>query len=114
MISRRDRHEGENRGGVLTLCRDDVKNIVFLSHSACAERSWHLIQRDSGSILIVNWYRPPSEDGTSIDGLNSEMQAHAHQTDELVICGDLNIHHRRWLRFSSGNTTLGERMQKTT
>ena len=39
LVSRRDRSENENRGGVLALCRVDVKSIVLLFHAPDAERS---------------------------------------------------------------------------
>ena len=114
VIGRRDRSESENRGGILTLVRLDVKNVVLLFKAENAERAFHLIQRDSGSILLVNWYRPPSSDLSSIDSLPLEVQQAASSSDEIIICGDLNVHQRRWLRFSSGNTSEGERLRHVT
>ena len=109
-IARKDRKTSANRGGVLALCRIDVKNVVLLSDSVCAERTWLLIQRDSGSIAIANWYRPPGEE-TCMDALRSEFDQASSQADDVIICGDLNIHHRRWLRHSNGNTDLGEQLR---
>ena len=43
MLSNRNRHEGENRGGMLAFCRNDVKNCIHWENSRDAERSWHLI-----------------------------------------------------------------------
>ena len=53
-ISRHDRHDGENRGGVIAFARIDVKNIVFISNSDVAERSWHYLHLDTGTIAICN------------------------------------------------------------
>ena len=41
IISRRDRNENENRGGIITFARHDVHNIVCIKKSANAERAWH-------------------------------------------------------------------------
>jgi len=38
VIARHDRNITANRGGVLVLCRTDMKNVVLLSKSADAER----------------------------------------------------------------------------
>ena len=51
-ISRRDRHDGENRGDIIAFARSDVKNIVFMSNSDVAERSWHFLHLDTGTIAI--------------------------------------------------------------
>ena len=40
-VSRRDRHEKDNRGGILTLSRDDFNGLVFVENSVKEERSWH-------------------------------------------------------------------------
>ena len=39
VISRRDRHPGANRGGVLTLQRDDFNGFVHIENSVSEERS---------------------------------------------------------------------------
>jgi len=72
IIARRDRSSSPNRGGILVLCRTHVNNVLLYKKSECAERAWLLIQRDSGSIALANWYRPPGED-TDLDVLQSEI-----------------------------------------
>ena len=37
-ISRRDRHEGANRGGILTLQRDDFNGLVHIRNCEDEER----------------------------------------------------------------------------
>ena len=68
-ISRHDRHDGENRGGVIAFARIDVKNVVFISNSDVAERSWHYLHLDTGTIAICNWYRPPGSAADHIESL---------------------------------------------
>ena len=111
--SRKDRSDSANRGGILTLCRHDLVNLVFLCHSESCERSWHSIERDSGSIVLGNWYRPPSED-TCIESLRSELEQVREHAEDVIICGDLNVHHQRWLRVSNSNSAFGERLHTFT
>ena len=60
MLSRRDRHENENRGGVICFVRLDFQDVVFISESQQAERLWHFLHLDIGTVVLANWYRPPS------------------------------------------------------
>ena len=52
VISRRDRSDQENRGGIISFARVDVFNIVCVKVSADAERSWHYLHLDHGTIAI--------------------------------------------------------------
>ena len=90
--------------------RQDVKNVVLLSKSPDAERLWLLAQRDSGSIVLCDWYRPPGEE-TCLETLRTELEFATSQADDVIICGDLNIHSRRWLRYSNANTALGDQLR---
>ena len=76
-----------------------------------AERVWDLIQRDTGSIAICNWYFPP---GASLDGLENFSQELADMSqvaDSVIVVGDLNVHHESWLKFSSGDTIRGRHLK---
>ena len=106
-ISRRDRSDAANRGGIATFCKNDIKNLVFLKHSEAAERSWHLILRDSGTLALCNWYRPPHAETHSIETFKSEMESLAEDVVGNIVTGDLNVHHVRWLRYSNGNMRGG-------
>ena len=106
-ISRRDRSISENRSGIATFCKHDIANVVFVKHSDEAERSWHFILRDSGTLALCNWYRPPHTENMSIESLKTELDAFAPQVVGALIAGDLNVHHVRWLRLSSGNSVQG-------
>ena len=66
VLSRRDRAYGENRGGILTLARRDVKDFVHLFNAIEAERSWHYLYFDAGIIALGNWFRPPAVDDLHI------------------------------------------------
>ena len=54
-LSRRDRSDSENRGGIIAFVRKDVRNVVHVSNSSVGERSWHLLHTDMGSIALCNW-----------------------------------------------------------
>ena len=53
-FSRRDCAESENRNGVITFVRNDIRNTVHVSHSVVAERSWHDLHSDLGTIALCN------------------------------------------------------------
>ena len=59
-VARRGRSIHENRGGVITYARFDVCHIVCVSKASDAERTWHFLHLDLGTIAICNWYRPGS------------------------------------------------------
>jgi len=59
-VSRRDRSPLENRGGILTLRRDDFNCLVHISNTPTEERSWHFLKVGVDTILLANWYRPGS------------------------------------------------------
>ena len=52
--SRRDRHAGANRGGVLTLQRNDFNGLVHIANTKDEERSWHFLKVGVDTILIGN------------------------------------------------------------
>ena len=56
VVGRRDRSIGENRGGVLTLCRRDFFHyMTHVQTSDVAERMWHYVILDSGIYVLCNW-----------------------------------------------------------
>ena len=60
LVSRKDKNEHSNRGGIAAFARSDLRNIVCIAKSIHAERAWHFLHTDVGSIAIINWYRPGS------------------------------------------------------
>ena len=107
IVSRRDRQESANRGGVICFARNDINNIVCLGDSPHAERSWHLLHTDFGRILICNWYRPGASTDEAITSFRDELTEYMPNVIDCVVVGDLNIHHKRWLRFSNADTPQG-------
>ena len=106
-ISRRDRASQPNRGGILTLARSDFNNLVHVSNSDKEERSWHFLNVGIENLLVGNWYRPGATEHDGFEGLQNEIVSMSSEISGIIICGDLNIHHSRWLRFSNGNTIQG-------
>ena len=110
LASRRDRQDGRGGGGILCFVADRfAQHIVFREHSEVHERSWHIIHSDIGPILCGVWYRPPcSGEIDSIRGCEEEFRKLSEDTIATILVGDMNVHHRRWLRHSSGITMEGK------
>ena len=107
VISRRDRHEGENRGGVLTLSRNDFNGLVHIADSIIDERSMHFLKFDVETFLLGNWYRPGASEHNGYVELYGELAEYFTEIIGVLLIGDLNIHHERWLRFSNGHSAVG-------
>ena len=109
-ISRYDRQDGRIGGGVALYAKDSCKYIVHASDSEVAERSWHFLHSDQGIVLIGNCYRPPDAAADAIQTLRDEPKEYENKVSGILLVGDFNVHHRKWLRFSNGNTQVGEMM----
>ena len=46
----------------------------------------------------------------STRSLKEELQTHAAKAVGSVVLGDLNVHHRRWLKFSNRNSWEGDEL----
>ena len=83
-------------------------NIVHVGDSDNAERSWHILHTNNGAVLLGVWYRPPAPGQIqSIESLETEMEKYCEGTVGSVLVGDMNVHERAWLKFSSGTTPEG-------
>jgi len=107
VLSRRDRATGDNRGGIITLVRRDLDTLVHVSNSESAERSWHLLHLDIGSVAIGNWYRSPNADQVQMSSLRQELAELKGDVIGFLLVGDMNVHHQKWLRHSNSNTPEG-------
>ena len=58
-----------------------------------------------------NWYRPGASECDSYQALDEELHKHASDATGVVLTGDLNIHHARWLRYSNGNSVEGAELK---
>ena len=57
LVSRRDRPENPNRGGITLYARSTYNCIVHLRDSLSAERFWQTVHSSLGPVLFVLWYR---------------------------------------------------------
>ena len=114
LISRKDRLLGQKAGygGVAVFARDEVADAVcFLEHSDVAERTWVALQSSVGPLLLCNWYRAPDADQLHTESFRDEIERLGEDFVGIHCCGDLNIHHRKWLRFSRADTSLGDKLK---
>ena len=109
-VSRKDRSPTPNRGGILILAREDFQNLVHVSDSVVDERSWHFLSLDTETILVGNWYRSPSS-YHGFDELQDELVKYYSDCSGVVLSGDCNVHHTRWLRHSNANTAIASDLE---
>ena len=60
---------------------------------------------------MINWYRSPSVIHDNFEQLYTEMSSFFHDATGVIMIGDLNIHHKKWLRFSNADTTMGTELK---
>ena len=83
--------------------------VTHLGDCTVAERSSVIVTSDHGPYVIGCWNRPPTPgEIVSFRSLKEELQTHAAKAVGSVVLGDLNVHHRRWLKFSNINSWEGE------
>ena len=111
-VSRLDRRDGRQGGGIMLFAKDAFRNCVHLEDSPCAELSWHMLHTSLGPVFLAVWYRAPDADSTHLLSMMAEWRRLSEGAIATIILGDLNIHQRKWLRYSSANTCEGERLQQ--
>ena len=99
-------------GGVDLFCKKSINHIALLKCSSSAERTWSVLHSDVGPILICNWYRAGDEP-ICFESFRGEYAEYSRGMLGTIILGDLNVHHRKWLRYSTGNTLEGEELMQT-
>ena len=108
LVSRRDRRGGRSGGGVALFVRKDcAAQVALLEHSETHERSWHCLHTSQGPVLLGLWYRPPDSEVYSVETLETEWLRHSQAMMGTVVMGDCNVHHQRWLKYSSSTTPEG-------
>ena len=76
-----------------------------------AERSWVIVHSDHGPYVIGCLCRPPAPgEIDSFRSLKEELHTHSAKAVGSVVLGVLNVHHRRWLKFSNRNRWEGEEL----
>ena len=108
-MSRRDRKAGENRGGILTLQRQDFTCLVHIKNSEEEERSLHFLRIEVDTFLVINWYSPGASEYDGFEKFHEELKAYSGQISGPIIAGDSNVHHRKWLRFSNAKDPIPSR-----
>ena len=100
MVSRRDRSDYSNRGGIIVFVKNNMCCITHEERSSCAERSWHTLRTCIGPILFAFWYRQ-KDDILVIDSFQQEYDKLSKGCIGTIFCGDLNAHNTSWLKHSS-------------
>ena len=114
LISRRDRRDGRKCGGVAVFALvEKAGSMTELFKSEVSERLWILVHSDLGPYLIGVWYRPPEPgEVESIKELRKEWNDLSRDAIGTIIVGDINVHHKTWLRRSARNSAEGEELHK--
>ena len=60
---------------------------------------------------MANWCRPPASDHDKFERLYAEVAKYYQEVTGVVMSGVLNMHRSRRLRFSSGDTGIGQDLQ---
>ena len=64
----------------------------------------------SGNVGV--WYQPPIQgEQATIASFRAEWEDHSNAAPGTILLADLNIHHKKWLRWSYGNSTEGEELR---
>ena len=91
--------------------RNDFNGLVHIGNTPDEERSWHFLKLGVDTILVANWYRPGASIHDGFSTLYAEMYEYFSQVSGIVIIGDLNIHHKRWLIHSREDTSIGAELK---
>ena len=108
LIGRLDRILGPKRGfgGVAVFAKNSLSSVSLEEYSDSAERMWCFLHTNIGTILIGNWYRPPDDNGASMEMLPEEIERLSRDAIATLVLGDMNVHHKRWLRHSREDSVL--------
>ena len=87
--------------------------MTLMHKSVDSERQWTLVHSDLGPYLVGAWYRSPVRGGTDlIQSLREEWSKLSPRTMGIIIIGDMNVHHKRWLWKSSRNSVEGAELHQ--
>ena len=89
-----------------------VKMLVQVKSSVESERMWHYLHLDFGILALCNWYRSPSAPSSHMEEFAEELAEIQNEALGILVMGDLNIHHARWLRYSNANTGEGQHLKE--
>ena len=63
-------------------------NVALLEYVDGAERMYCVLHTHIGAILLASLYRPPDDDGSSINELLSELRRLRRQVVGTIVLGD--------------------------
>ena len=103
-------------GGVVVFALDAIASrLTLVEKSEVCERVWLVIHSDIGPYLLGVWYRPPDPgEVASIRACEEEWQRLSLHVLGTILVGDLNVHHRSWLRHSARNSAEGAELWRIT
>ncbi|CAE8658754.1 unnamed protein product [Polarella glacialis] len=112
LISRLGRRHDKTGGGIAFFARSCVSNcVVHEGDSDRFERTSHILHADQGPLLFGLWYRPPAYgEIDSITSLEAEVRCHAANVIGTILVGDMNVHHKPWLKYSASCTPAGRHL----
>ena len=84
--------------------------VTLLENSKVAERSRVIIHSDPGPYVVGCWYHPPAPGQVDTTRSFKKGQLHAANAVGCVVLGDLNVHHRKWLKLSNRNSLEGQEL----
>ena len=110
--SRRGRVEVKKAGygGIRLLVRNDLDCVVELCHGEIVEYIFLTVHISIGPILLCNWYRLGDAGRSAIDAFREDYEKLIPDHVGAIVIGDLNIHQRSRLTYSSNNTPDGRLM----
>lgn len=71
------------------------------------ERNWHALNIRAETVLFASWFGSGCSAFNDFEVLWTELATYSVDIIGVIIAGDLNIRHTRWLKFSNGNATSG-------
>ena len=112
LVGRRDRRDQFGGGVAIFAATAHAGRVTLVHESEEAERLWCIIHSDHGPVAVCAWYRPPARaEIRSIDSFSKEWRDISNSCIGTIAVGDINVHSRRWLHHSSGETVEGTALQ---
>lgn len=114
VAARRDRSDGKGRGGVVVyVINEHRESVTDVGNSVENERCWLILHTTNGPFSVCAWYRPPRA-GEVDSILNFETEYKEKTKDCLghIMLGDVNVHSKRWLGHSNGETPEGNELSR--
>ena len=111
-ISRHDRADGRQGGGVAVFAMVRLAHrVTLLKNSQVAERSWvyTLGPRALRDRMLVP-LPPAPGDVDTIRSFKKKVQLQAASAVGCVVLGDLNVNHRKRLKYSNKNSLEGQEL----